>query len=129
MKKGFTLTELLGVIIILGLIALITMPILTTTISKSEQEAYEKQVDIIEKSARQWGVENIDSLPEVGSNKKKNISLDKLLDAGKIQNNSIIDPRNDEEMNGCVIVSYNSEYNQYEYNYNDDTTYCESLEN
>lgn len=128
MKKGFTLVELLGVIIIIGVIALITMPILTNTISQSEEKTYKKQINIIEVAAKEWGVENIDFLPAEDSYIGKAISLKTLIDSGKIQNATIQDPRTREEMKGCVVVKYNSEYQQYEYKYNDDTTYCSNLE-
>ena len=126
MKKGFTLAELLGVITILGLLILVTMPIVTNILKDSKEEAYQKQVDTIEKVAKEWGVENSDLLPEEGT---KVISIDTLISSGKIQNTNVIDPRNNEPMNGCVLVKYNSEYNQYEYNYNEDSSQCESLEN
>ena len=127
MKKGFTLTELLGVIIILGIIALIITPVVTNTIADSEERTYNKQVDMIETAAKEWGVENIDNLPDEDS--VASISLDTLINSGKIQNSSIKDPRTNQKMTGCVVVSYNSDYNQYEYKYNEDSTYCESLEN
>ena len=44
MKKGFTLVELLAVIVILGVIALITVPIVTRTINSSKTETYEVSV-------------------------------------------------------------------------------------
>lgn len=122
MKKGFTLAELLGVIIILGLLAVVTMPIVTGIIKDSKEETYKKQVNIIETVAKEWGVENNEMLPEEGT---KIISLDTLVDSGKIQNSNIIDPRDDSKMSGCVIVSYNSEYNQYEYKYEENPTNCE----
>ena len=43
-KKGFTLAELLGVMVILGIIALIITPVITDTVNQSEQKAYEKQI-------------------------------------------------------------------------------------
>ena len=39
MKKGFTLVELLAVIIIIGIIALITVPIVLSVIGSSKQKA------------------------------------------------------------------------------------------
>ena len=38
MKKGFTLAELLGVIVILGLIALLSFPPIVSQIKKSKKE-------------------------------------------------------------------------------------------
>ena len=38
-KNGFTLTELIGVIVLLGIIALISVPILNKVIQNSKQKA------------------------------------------------------------------------------------------
>ena len=55
---GFTLVELIGVIIILGVIALITFPIIDKTIKNSKQQALERIIDNIEESAYRYSVEN-----------------------------------------------------------------------
>lgn len=57
MKKGFTLVELLAVIIILGVIALITFPIVDNSIKNSKQAALEQTIDSILESARNYSVE------------------------------------------------------------------------
>lgn len=51
MKKGFTLIELIGVIIILGIIALITIPIVDKSIQNGKEKALESQIDSIKLSA------------------------------------------------------------------------------
>ncbi len=56
-KKGFTLVELLAVIIILGVIALITFPIVDNSIKNSKQAALEQTIDSILESARNYSVE------------------------------------------------------------------------
>ena len=127
MKKGFTLIELLGVMVVLGIIALIITPSVAGIIKDSEEKTYNKQVDMIENAAKEWGIENIDFLPDAESGKTKVIDLNKLVSSGKIQNATILDPRTKEEMSGCVVVDYNSEYNQYEYNYSEDENYCIEL--
>lgn len=127
MKKGFTLVELLGVIFIIGVIALITVPSFTATINQARQKTYDKQVDMIETAAKEWGVDNIDLLPEEDSSSGKVISLGTLIEAGKIQNSTIQDPRTKDEMKGCVVVKYNSEYQQYEYKYSDNEEVCAGM--
>lgn len=44
-KKGFSLIELLAVIVIIGIIALITFPIVDDIISNSEKKAFKASVD------------------------------------------------------------------------------------
>ena len=45
MKKGFTLVELLAVIVILALIALITIPVILNVIEKSKLKTYQRSID------------------------------------------------------------------------------------
>ena len=115
MKKGFTLVELLGVIIVLGLIITIVTPVIGGVITSSREKAYESQINVIETSAKEWGVENVDWLPNPGST--KTIELSTLINSGKLQNTRIINPITKQQMTGCIVVTYNNEYSQYEYNY------------
>lgn len=73
---GFTLVELIGVIIILGVIALITFPIIDKTIKNSKQQALERIIDNIEESA--YSVEN-----DIGYSTQYNIlTLNELISKG-----------------------------------------------
>lgn len=118
MKKGFTLVELLGVIVVLGLVVTIVTPVIGNTINTSRDKALESQINIIETAAKEWGVENVGELPDVGN--VKTIELSELIDSGKLQNSKIINPKTKEEMTGCVAIKYNSEYKQYEYEYTEE---------
>ena len=98
MKKGFTLVELIGVIIILGLISLITIPVVTKSISKYKVQLHDNAINSIIIAAKNWGAENIGLLPndysssnEVCSSKinkkeysKLYISVQELIDNGYI---------------------------------------------
>lgn len=117
-KDGFTLVELMAIIIVLGIIAIITVPVVNNTINKSRKKAYEVQVSVIIESAHKWGVKNVDRLP-VG-NEKINVKLSELINGNyieNIKNNKIINPIDRTEMNGCVVIEYVTEYNQYSYEY------------
>lgn len=123
MKRGFTLVELLSVIIILGLVGLIAIPSITRLLSDSKDKLYNKQVEVIVNATREWGVENVD---RISSTKKTYISIRNLITDGYIEQNTIKDPRSTkEDLNGCVVIEYNKPYDKYEYNYVDSP--CKSI--
>ena len=126
MKKGFTLVELLAVIAILAIISSIAMPSINTSIRNSREGAYLKQIDIIEAAAKKWGVENDFHLPEIGSDEIATVDLNTLYTLGYLKEKKIINPKTEEELKGCVKLSYNMSCNQYEYTYIDNLTECDS---
>lgn len=115
MNRGFTLMEVLGAIIILSLTALIAVPAINTLTKDSKQKSYEKQIDTIIDSTKDWTIKNAQTLPE--HNISTYIDLNTLKEEGFLPNEEIINPKNREEMTGCVEVKYKEDFNQYVYNY------------
>lgn len=118
MKKGFTLIEVLAVIVILGLLIAMVSPVVNNLLGDSEDALSDKQVDSIVKASKKYMVEHSELLPE--NSDSTAIYISDLIDNGVIDNDEVIDPKTKEEMNGCVVVNYNENFNQYEYNYRDD---------
>ena len=86
-RKGFTLAELLAVIVILGIITSITVPIVTNQIDKYKTKVCVTQYDNILNAARSYGA---DHLTELG--KSKTITLKTLNDGGYIDASNMKDP-------------------------------------
>lgn len=86
-RKGFTLAELLAVIVILGIITSITVPIVTDQIDKYKTKVCVTQYDNILNAARSYGA---DHLTELG--KSKTITLRTLNDGGYIDASNLKDP-------------------------------------
>ena len=115
MKKGFTLVELLGVIIILGVIALITFPLIDKSIKSSKEKALERTIDGIEEAAYNYSVEN-----DIGySTEYKVLSLTTLISNGFL-NNKLINPVTNEELKGCVLYRWDSTVSQYIFEYDEE---------
>lgn len=125
-KKGFTLVELLAVLIILILLIGIVVPTVGTSIKKAREGAYNKQISTIETAAKKWGAENDLKLPEIGSTSIITVDFQTLINAGHLKDEKIINPITQDALTGCIKVSYNNEYNQYEYKYIDNLSDCES---
>ena len=114
-KNGFTLIEVLAVIIILGVIGLIVMPVVTNSLKESKDELLEVQLTNIKEAAKTWSADNVDKLPIV-ENDSKNITLEKLQTEGYIDED-IKNPKTDELFNGkavCVNIKFNGK--KYIYN-------------
>lgn len=64
-KQGFTLVELLAVIVILGLIALVSVPAITGIIKSGKEDLADSQKDTIEMAAKNWASDttNVMKLP------------------------------------------------------------------
>lgn len=124
MKRGFTLVELLAVLVVLGLLSLVVMPIVINYINSSSNSAYKKQIQVLESAAEKWGIENIDSLPDSTSGESLIIDFNTLYTAGQISSYPVIDPKTKKELEGCILVIYNNQYKQYEYKYTSDSSKC-----
>ena len=120
-KEGFTLVELLAVVVIIGITYLIIFSSVTSFIDKSKEKSYNIQVDLIEKASKKWVVDNTDELLKKDPYHLNNINLTltTLKKEGYLQDMFIENPKNKKIMTGCVVVSYQSNKNQYEYTYED----------
>ncbi|MCM1370897.1 MAG: type II secretion system GspH family protein [Clostridium sp.] len=116
--KGFTLIELMVVIILIGMIALIVYINFDDTTKTAEEQAYKIQVNNIISAAKQnWEVENIGVLP-TNPDEVYELSLEDLKKSGSFEKGDIINPINGEVMNGCIRIKCSSETcKQYNYEY------------
>ena len=61
-KRGFTLIEIIAIIILLSVIALITYPVINNLITDSKEKLYEKQINELERLSNTWVTKNINKL-------------------------------------------------------------------
>ncbi len=116
-KRGFTLIELLAVIAILGMLIAIISPVVTKLLNESKNEMSSQQRSILVEAAKEYMIENPQYLPEL--NDSYNVTVSALINGGIIENDKVVDPKTKKTLNGCIVVTYSSSYNQYEYNYVD----------
>ena len=121
-RKGFTLVELLAVIVILGLLIAIISPVVKNLLNDSKESLSKQQKDMIITASKKYMIDHSELLPE--DDNRAIVYMDNLVNDGVIDNDKIIDPKTHEEINGCVVVSYNNEYNQYDYNYSSNDNDC-----
>lgn len=116
-KNGFTLVELLGVILLLGLLAAIVYPTVSGIIRGSKKQANESQKKIIISSAEMWASENSNLLSEIEGSIYK-LPIEQLKQGGYLNNTSIKDlEKNIDLTNACVKITTTS--NKYTYEFKD----------
>ena len=85
-KNGFTLVELLGVLVILGIIALIIYPIVKDSIKGGKRDLYNIQISNLESSLHMWADSHVFNLPENDGEVVK-VTLDQLKMSGDAEYN------------------------------------------
>ena len=118
MKKGFTLVEVLTVIIIIGVIGLIAFPAVNSMIKDAREKLYNNQIEEIKLAAEKWSYDNIKLLP---SNENESITLTLLeLKRGGYLPLDIKNPKTDEPLSNGLIIVITYKANDYEYTIEND---------
>ena len=118
---GFTLIEIIAIIVLLSVIALLTYPIINNVIDDSKEELYIKQINELERLSNTWVTNNISKL-KIEEGYIYNLSFEELYEQGLITEEDIKNPKTDELLDGCVVVTYNSNNNGYDVAYDSSCT-------
>lgn len=112
-NKGFTLIELMAVIIILAVIGLIIFPSAIESINNSKDKLYKEQVKRILDAADSWASSNDSKLPS-GDGEAIKITIDQLQKAGLLKKDDVKNPLNSaDNMSQDIVIYFDSNYNQY----------------
>ena len=128
-KKGFTIIELVSVIIILLLLTALISPNLIKMTSKRKQDVYENKVKFIESAAASWGERNLEFL---NNSTCTCVKVSTLISGGFIagddkQKANVTDPRTGESMNLVnICVKYDYDLDKVFANMKDDSVSCSS---
>ena len=119
-KKGFTLVELLAVIILLGLLTFVVVPSVIGFIKEAKEKSYQQQLSNLKESAIRYVSDHTDIIDKIEKDGKYRISVNDLITNGyvrKTKDGKIYNPVNKEEINGCFVVENSEQYNQLTYTY------------
>ncbi len=110
-KNGFTLVELIAIILVLSIIMTISFTSLSKTIENSNNQKYDTLIKNIETACENYvnlpGIyRNVDSV--INSNGSYEVTMNDLINASVIDEIPI-NPKNNKKMkNGKIIVTKNS---------------------
>lgn len=114
MKKGFTLAELLGVIILLAAISLVVVPLVSSSMKGARENLYNEQIRSIESSLASWM--SINQRPAEGET--ITLSLSQLKEAGLVDLD-ITNPLTDELFPNDMILKIINNNGAIEYEINE----------
>ena len=129
-NKGFTMIELLTVIVLLSVIATVTYVSIGSGMSSSKEKLYREQIKTLENAGRNWIVKNsglVDNAVNINGTSCINnstcftssdksyykLTFTELYTSGYIKSADVKDPKTEEDMPGCIGIYYNNSNNQY----------------
>ncbi|MBR3198508.1 MAG: prepilin-type N-terminal cleavage/methylation domain-containing protein [Bacilli bacterium] len=121
MKKGFTLIELMGVIIILGIIGLIVTPIIQGLIKENSETLCLDQIKVFERAAKNY----VSAHPYADYSEGKELSLEDLKNEGYLDEAQLENPKGGVFTGTVKIEISTSEQYKYTYQFNEDDTRCD----
>ena len=117
-KKGFTLIELIGTIVIISLILLIIVPNITNMTKKAKDNSNKQFIENVILAAKNWGADNKDKLPK-NQGSFKDVLVTLLQDEGYLDKRDL--PQEEGIDYNCVRISDisgdNQAKKQYDYMY------------
>ena len=109
-KKYFTLAELIGIITILGIIAVLTIPLVNKAIRDNKEKMYNKQINNMISGLKTWANDNISLLPKDEDIITLTLSQ---LKKGAYVDSKIINPKTNKQFPNdllLTITGYNENY-------------------
>lgn len=113
-KKGFTLIEVLAILVILAVILSIIIPTTLGIVSDSKSNLNSSQQKQLENAARMW---YLDSNVNLEVDESCKISIKDIVDLEYLESNDVLDPKTGETMQGYIVITNGKE--QYSYKYNE----------
>lgn len=109
-KNGFTLVELLAVVVVLGLISLLTVPVVDRILRDNREKANDVNVDTILNAAYDYVQQNPSNIPDNTDGAVTTFTLTDLINSGLIKSD-ITNPKTNAPYSGesTITVTFKRE--------------------
>lgn len=118
-KRAFTLAELMGVIVLLGIIALLSVPVVDKILKENTNNLYRMQIVNIEQGAANWITDHPLMAPKEEGETMR-LSLYQLIHGGFVDQD-ITDPKKKTLFPQDMTIDITRKNNNYQYHVNEDT--------
>lgn len=139
-KKGFTLIEILSIIILLSVLLVLIIPNITELSSHSKISLRDSKIQTLVTAGEKYGNSNINKYQNCDSNSSLvqlkdecSVPVESLVEKGYMtadENDIIIDPQTNQPLDGRVLLCYNpSDISIYaRYAEKDEDFYCDAID-
>ena len=124
MKKGFTLAETMGVIILLGLITAVTIPFIDDYLKDSKEKTKTSNIEKVIEAARNWNMKY--GYTKNCSASSCCITISDLKNTEFLSTQNIKDPDTKADMTGYIQIIKDSETEIYDYIYYENEAGCQN---
>lgn len=117
-KNGYTLVEVLAVIIILSLLTAVIIPTVDSILESNKEKSYQIQIDLLLDGLENWGASNAFSLPT-----EENESISKKVGELKKEgflDKELVNPKTNKCISNDMKLTITKKNNKYIYTIKDD---------
>lgn len=113
--KGFTLVELLGVIVILGIIGTLVTPLVVNLINEGKEDVNNMQIETVKRAAKNYANAHVYTLKDCDNCVVADLTIEQLQEEGFLEEKEVKEITSDTKASNQVQIR--KENGKYKYVY------------
>ncbi len=114
-NQGFTLVELLGVIVILGIIGTLVTPLVINLINEGKEDVNDMQVETVKRAAKNYANAHVYTLKDCDNCVVATVTIETLKDEGFLEEKELKEITSDTNIDDTAEVQIKKENGKYKY--------------